>query len=683
MSIEAQKATANSQITDAFKESEKLFLTLIENSSDAIALLTGESVFLYVSPSVQKILGFTPQELVGRNGFELVPPAQLAFITEQFGQVINTPGLTIVVEHQFLHKDGSIKWLESTLTNLLHDPTVQAIVSNFRDISERKQMEERQQLLNEASEMFLSSLDHEVTLKEIAELLVPTLADYCRIAILDESQHIKDITVNHIDPEKLAIVQQLYEQYKDRAGTTHGLQRLLQSGKPELITTVSQSVLDTVRDNPEMLNIIQALGLKSYMGVPLIARERIIGAMTFSSIQPYRHYTQDDLLFAQELARRIALVLDNARLYREAQEEIAERTLAEEKLRHSEERYRLVVEHTADLITMLDMQGYIVYISPSCETLLGYTPDEMIGELAFSFNHPDDLPYIEKEFASIFKGGVANVPSYRTKHKDGHWVILSGNGSAIYDEQGRPSLIVSTSHDITQQTELERRKDEFISIASHELRTPVTSIKGFTQILHRRFKRQGDEEAMRYLSIMEKQLSRLTALINDLLDLSKIQAGKLAFQMERFDLDSFVQEIVGTTQQTTQSHRLILEGRTSVQIIGNRDRLEQVLCNLLINAIKYSPYADKVIIRISNDSEQACVSVQDFGIGIAQAEQEKIFERFYQAPTPLEQTYPGLGMGLYISSEIITRHHGQIRVESRKGEGSIFYIILPLPKEDE
>ncbi len=120
--------------------------------------------------------------------------------------------------------------------------------------------------------MFLSSLDHNVTLKEIAELLVPSLAKYCCIAILDDRQQIKDITVNHIDPEKLAFVQKLYDQYKDRASTTHGLQRLLQSGKAELVSTVSQSVLDTVRDNPDMLNVIQILELKSNMGVPLVAR---------------------------------------------------------------------------------------------------------------------------------------------------------------------------------------------------------------------------------------------------------------------------------------------------------------------------------------------------------------------------------------------------------------------------
>lgn len=683
MSIEAQQPTPYSQITDAFKQSEKLFRILIENGSDTIALLTAEAEFLYISPPVKKMLGFTPEELVGRNSFEFVPPPQLAFTMEQFGQVLNTPDVTIVVEHQFLHKDGSIKWLESSLTNLLHDPAVQAIVSNSRDINERKQIAERQRLLNVTSEMFLSSLDHEVTLKEFAELLVPSLADYCCIAILDDRQQIKNITVNHIDPEKLAYVQELYDQYKDCASNIHGLQRLLQSGQAELITTVSQSVLDTMRDKPEMLNMIQILELKSYMGVPLIAHERIIGAMTFSSVQPYRHYTQDDLLFAQELARRIALVLDNARLYREAQEEISERKLAEEKLRQSEELYRLVIEHTTDLITLLDIQGTILYISPSCGRILGYEADEMIGKMADEFEHPDDLPYIEQGFARMVQGEITVVPSYRTRRKDGHWVTFSATGSATYDEHGKPSLIVATSHDITQQLELERRKDEFISIASHELRTPVTSIKGFTQILYRRFQRQGDKETLRHLSIMDKQLNKLTALINDLLDLSRIQAGKLTFQTERFDLHTLVQEIVEMMQQTTQNHRLMLENQVEVQIVGDRERLGQVLINLLTNAVKYSPHANRVIIRIFNDEEQAWVSVQDFGIGIQDTEYEKIFERFYQAPAPLEQTYPGLGMGLYISNEIVTRHSGRIWVESRKGEGSTFYMMLPLAPEEQ
>jgi GAF domain-containing protein len=221
-----------------------------------------------------------------------------------------------------------------------------------RDMTERKQAEERQRLLNEASDVLVSSLDHQITLQEIAQLIVPALADYCRIALVDEQQQIKEIAVNHIDPEKTALVRELYDHYKDRANPTHGAQKLLQTGEPELISHVFESVGEAVQSNPELLNIIQVLGLQSYMGVPLLtAWDKTIGAIAFSSVQPHRHYTQDDLSFAQELARRIALVLENARLHREAQAEIAERKQAEERQRMLQER--ILALATTDPVTGL------------------------------------------------------------------------------------------------------------------------------------------------------------------------------------------------------------------------------------------------------------------------------------------------------------------------------------------
>ena len=220
-----------------------------------------------------------------------------------------------------------------------------------RDITKRKHAEKRQHLLNEASNALVSSLDHQLTLPEVAQLIVPALADYCRIALVDEQQQIKEITVNHIDPEKIALVRDLYENYKDRANITHGVQRILQTGKPELLSTISGDVLESVQRSPELLQIIHALGLESYMGVPLLARGKTIGAITFSSVQAHRYYTPDDLSFAQELARRIALVLDNARLHREAQAEIAERKQAEEQQRVLKER--MLALATTDPVTEL------------------------------------------------------------------------------------------------------------------------------------------------------------------------------------------------------------------------------------------------------------------------------------------------------------------------------------------
>lgn len=541
---------------------EKWFHALIEKSADAIALLSSDGVILYVSASVQNVIGYTPDELLGRNGADLVPSENLDSLLAPLEEVISTSGKTITIEHQYLHKSGAIVWVESIITNLLHEPGIAAIVSNFRNITARKQAEHRQHVLNEAGNLLASPLDQHITLQEIAHLIVPSLADYCRIALLDEQQQIKGITANHIEPEKIALVSALYEQYKDRASSSHGLQKLIENGQAELISVVSDDVLQTVADNPALVAMVTTLGLKSYMGVPLIARGRTIGAITFSSVQPHRYYTDEDVAFAQELARRIALALDNAQLYQAAQTEIAERKLVELQLRQSEER-----------------------------------------------------------------------------------------------------------------------KDAFIRMASHELKTPVTSLKGFTSVLQRRLSKQGDEQSLAYLSKIDRQVNKLTKLINDLLDVSKIQTGKLSYQEEPVDMVALVQEIVENIQGTTPTHVLEMQTKQptgNVIVMGDRDRLGQVIINLLTNAIKYSPNAKKVLICVGQVGENALVSVQDFGIGIGSEHQNKIFEQFYQINDPEEKTYPGLGIGLYISSEIVKRHGGRMWVESSKGNGSTFHFTIPI-----
>ena len=153
--------------------------------------------------------------------------------------------------------------------------------------------------------------------------------------------------------------------------------------------------------------------------------------------------------------------------------------------------------------------------------------------------------------------------------------------------------------------------------------------------------------------------------------------------MEPFELDALILETVEDVQAATFSHQLQIEGKTGVQILGDKDRLEQVFINLLTNAVKYSPKSDKVLVSLSRTQEKAIVCVKDFGIGIDESYHHKIFERFYQVTDPEEKTYPGLGMGLYISKEIVDRHHGRMWVESRKGEGATFFVALPLLQEDD
>jgi signal transduction histidine kinase len=221
-------------------------------------------------------------------------------------------------------------------------------------------------------------------------------------------------------------------------------------------------------------------------------------------------------------------------------------------------------------------------------------------------------------------------------------------------------------------------RDDFISVASHELRTPITSIKMFTHVLKRRSKQLGDEKAVKHLGKMDKQLNKLTDLIYDLLNVSKIQTGEIAFKTKKFDFDVAVKEVIDVIGQSIIKHKLIVEGKTNKKVYGDEDRIGQVLNNLISNAVKYSPKAQKIIIKLSADINTVRVSVQDFGIGMSKQHHEKIFQRFYRASDTKENTFPGLGIGLYIAHEIIRRHGGKLWVKSNKGEGSTFSFYLPI-----
>jgi two-component system CheB/CheR fusion protein len=220
-------------------------------------------------------------------------------------------------------------------------------------------------------------------------------------------------------------------------------------------------------------------------------------------------------------------------------------------------------------------------------------------------------------------------------------------------------------------------RNDFISLASHELKTPITSLKMYIQALDRQYAKQGEMSLQTFFAKIDRQINKLSLLINDLLDISKIQHGKLEFSMDAIDLTSLVKDTVDAVQEMARKHTITVEGEIKKKVYADQDRIYQVLTNLLTNAIKYSPKADNVIVRLVPEKEAAVVTVQDFGIGIDSNQQKKIFNQFYRVENTEQQTFPGLGMGLYISQEIIKRHNGLMRVVSSKGEGSQFTFTLP------
>ncbi len=238
--------------------------------------------------------------------------------------------------------------------------------------------------------------------------------------------------------------------------------------------------------------------------------------------------------------------------------------------------------------------------------------------------------------------------------------------------------ILLAIEDVTEQKQIEKEKDEFASLISHELKSPVTTISLYTQLLEVYFKNLNDEKRLNYADNILEQLHSLTNLINGLLNAGRIRARGFIFHEDWFNFDELMQRIIGDIQLGTNTHKIIKKGRAKIELYADKDRVAEVLINLILNAIKYSPNADKVIVKVAADKEQITVEVQDFGIGISKKNQNKVFERFFQMSGKKSGTFYGIGLGLDISAQIIHHHSGKIWIKSKEGKGSTFYFTLPI-----
>ncbi|MBI4033896.1 MASE1 domain-containing protein, partial [Candidatus Saccharibacteria bacterium] len=235
---------------------------------------------------------------------------------------------------------------------------------------------------------------------------------------------------------------------------------------------------------------------------------------------------------------------------------------------------------------------------------------------------------------------------------------------------------------VSERKLYERRKDEFISVASHELKTPITSIKTFVQTLQVLFERKGDKQSSAHMNRVNRQVDRLNRLVVKLLDLTRLQEGRFTLQEERFSIGSIIREAIDEVSEVTH-HKIQITGNTKAVLVADRDRIGRVFTNLLTNAAKYSPDADKIQVSVRKSRGHLTVSVRDYGIGISRKDQEHVFDRFFQAARKKsDYREDSLGLGLYIAKSIIDRHGGKIWVRSsqRNGRGSTFCFSVPLDK---
>ena len=299
-----------------------------------------------------------------------------------------------------------------------------------------------------------------------------------------------------------------------------------------------------------------------------------------------------------------------------------------------------------------------------------------------------------KETAIIFlSAAIANVNlitrgyssgglDYISKPVDMNILLLKVKTFYRIYEQSRALNEMQTKllEEIEFRKEAERKKDEFISIASHELKTPMTSIKGYIQLLERSLDKEDLETTRVRLHKVQNQVEKLNLLVADLLDISKIESGKLKFNKKYFSFDKILDHIIEVMQQANPEVEFLKKGQITTEIFGDEMRIEQVIINFITNAIKYSPDSDEVHITSELRGDEIYFSVKDFGIGMAKEHQQQIFDKFYRVEETSER-FQGLGIGLYICQEIIERHEGKIGVNSEPDEGSEFYFTIPLHPE--
>lgn len=533
----------------ARRASEQHTGAILQTALDGIISMDYTGQVTEFNPAAERIFGYRRSDAIGRELAALIVPPALRerhhaglarYLTSGVGAVIGRR-----IELTAMRADGSEFPVELAITRVPSDGP--PIFTGFvRDISERKRTEAAQQFLVKAGNVLASSLDYQTTLWSVAQLVVPTLADWCLIDLLNADGTLEQMAVAHVDPTKEQLARELRRRYPPTIDAAHPIWQVLQTGTPAFESDLGDLAL--VAPDAPARDMLRDLGAISHMIVPLQARGRTIGAISLVAGPSGRRYTVADLALGEELARRAALAIDNARLYQEAHAAIALR-------------------------------------------------------------------------------------------------------------------------------------DEFLSIASHELKTPLTTLLGHTQALQRRLARAQTlgERDQRALQTVEEQALRLNKQIGTLLDVSRLELGQFHMNRQPLDLWLLAQAVVAELEPTLMQHTIRLTCSEPVVIVqGDEQRLEQVLHNLLGNAIKYSPNGGPITVYLEQRGDQAWLSVMDQGMGIPEAARAQLFQRFYRASNVHAQHISGMGIGLYLVQEIVMRHGGVVDVQSTEGAGSTFTVRLPV-----
>jgi PAS domain S-box-containing protein len=356
-----------------------------------------------------------------------------------------------------------------------------------------------------------------------------------------------------------------------------------------------------------------------------------------------------------------------------------------DELRQADERSAklvAIVESSDDAIIGKNLDGIVTSWNRGAQQIFGYTEADMVGQSILKLI-PEDLQYEEP----IILGRLRNsekIDHYETtrRRQDGQLIQVSLTISPIHDKEGNVIGVSKIARDITEQKQDEQRKNDFIGMASHELKTPLTSLTALVQVLQQKLKDSSDAFVPQALTKAALQAKKMSSLINGFLNVSRLESGKIEINRGKFELNALISEQLEEIALSISTHTFDFKPLHPVELFADREKIGSVISNLLSNAVKYSPKGKLVTVECSVVENEVLISVKDEGMGIRQHDLAHIFDRYYRVGSEHTRHISGFGVGLYLSAEIVQRHSGRIWVESEKGVGSTFYFTIPLRNND-
>ena len=535
-------------------------------------------------------------------------------------------GEVFEAEFRLRSADGTYRWHLARAVPV-HDEhgTIDHWVGTATDVDDQKRSAEMQRFLLDASTLLGSTIATRATFAELAELAVPHLGSWCAIELDADDGRRVVVGIAHDVPRKVSLVRELRTRYPDALAESEAVDELHRE-------------------------LLRDLDVRSSISVPMTARGRTVGTMTFARSSEERAYGEVELELARDLAQRAAIALDNGLLFREAEERAeAARVLAA----------------IGDGVALVDDDGIVRLWNPAAERITGVPVADAVGR-------------------ALAEAVPALAP---LANEDGGWTgpfeLTGGERWLAFSVEHFDGGTVYAFRDQTDERALEAMRQDLVATVSHEVRTPLAAIYGAALTLRRDDVELEEVVRERLLDIVVEESARLGEIVNDLLTANQIDAGILTATIEPCDPAELAESVVAAARTHLPSE-ITLELRSPdalPQVAADPGQLHQVLANLVDNAVKYSPEGGGVDVELESRGDYVRFVVRDPGLGIPAAEQRRIFEKFYRLDPDMTQGIGGTGLGLYICRELVRRVGGRIWVESREGEGSTFYVEVPVARD--